>query len=148
VPPPTKPSSLTKMASSKCIQNIHELFIQNKNQYKEEVLEENLIHFSEYRWTMFDGESLSSNVKDAFNEPIQPEYLNDVITHGYATLIWDDAYGQQIAHLRAPEITFKYIINSIIYRYNRYHKTPSKVCILEGIQYNPFEHIIRIVFGS
>lgn len=131
------------MASTYCIRAF-----EKKMQMDEEVPEEKLVHYKEYYWTMYDGEKFHRIVKDPYNEPIPDEYLNDVITFGNALLVWDDANGRQSAYLRAPEISFKYVINSILYHYKRTRTTPEKVCMLDGLYYNPFDRVIRVVFGS
>lgn len=112
------------------------------------VLEEELMHFKEYHWVMFNGKTFSKKVRDAHHEPIQDDYLDDIITYNNATVTWLDAYGVNHSVLCAPEITFRYVMNSILYHYKRTRRTPSKVCILERILYNPFTHMIRVVFGS
>ena len=115
---------------------------------QEELPEEKLIHYTHYHWTMYDGEKFHREVKDAYNEPLSEEDLGDILTFGSALLVWEDARGRQTAYLRAPEINFKYVITSILYHYTRTNTLPRKVCMLEGIYYNPFERVIRVVFGS
>ena len=131
------------MASATCVQAPVGTIVP-----KVEIPEEKLGDYSEYRWTMYDGQKFQKQVRDKFNEPIPDEYLDDIITFGSAVVVWEDGHGRQTAYLRAPEISFKYVMNSIRYHYKRTRTTPQKVCILEDIYYNPFNRMIRIVFGS
>lgn len=133
------------MASTDCIRALGST---NLSEMQVEVPEEKLVHYTEYRWTMYDGDKFHRMIKDAYNEPIPEEYLDDIITFGNAMLVWEDALGRQVAYLRAPEISFKYVINSILYHYKRTRTTPRKVCMLDALYYNPFDRVIRVVFGS
>ena len=136
------------MAFTECCPHCRPSGSKNLVETQMEIPEEKLVDYTEYRWSMYDGEKFNRVIKDTYNEPIPDEYLDDIISFGNAMVIWEDAFGCQIAYLRAHEISFKYVINSILYHYKRTRTTPQKVCILEGIYYNPFDRVIRVVFGS